>query len=742
MNLSLPRLAVSIVIALFSVGVMIRGQSPLATSDDAFVRAASGGWTIGNALVRYEIGSEGGAMVVRAIDSPVDDRDWHRANLPDSSVIINGQTVAIGSSATVFVGASAAQWSDGVRLDMTYRLPSSSLEITRSYACYAGSPVIETWTTFHQEGGQVVTLSDLNNYRLTVPSGTLNWITGLQTADEDGGPFSKAAGDLDEGQQFEIGSNTRASESSLPWFSVLDGDREFFGAIVWSGSWRFRTERHGDAMSVQLGLPSFSTTLTAGASLETPHAIFGVTNRATPDTASALRGFVDRGLRHGRPIGAWVTYNTWYSKGTFIDESSVIAEMDLAGAMGIEQFVLDAGWWTGSSQQDPTDFVRQWGNWEVDPDRFPNGLGYLSDHAHELGMRFGVWVEPERVDLATVGQAGLAKARFLAAESDDAVPDVPVDSPPLHRAQPRRPPGAAAASPTAAATGSGQICLADQEARAWVFGKLTAFIESVHPDYLKWDNNVWLNCARSGHGHGAEDGNFLHHRGLQTVLDDLRERFPELDIENCASGGNRLSLDMLARSDAAWLDDRTSPSDRVRHAVEGLIALLPSPYLLSLSTTPVEAVGGAHINDAAYVFRSRMLGIPGISWSLHGMDDDTLDTMASEVALYKRLRPIQQNGTATLLSPQVRTSGWAGWDAVQYTAPGGGEAALLAFNSVDAPMSTIVRMRGLRPSATYTIESADAGVIGSAAGSTLMTAGVELQSGGASSGQAVFFHAE
>lgn len=723
---------------------MLRGQQPAQQVDDAFVTATSGGWAIGNALIHYEIGSAGGAIIVRGIQSRIDNLDWHRASTPDASVGVNGAHISIGSSATVFVSATTAEWSGGVRLDLKYRLPSAALEIVRTYACYPGSPVIETWTTFRQEGGQVLTLSDLNNYELTVPNGTLHWVTGLQTTDEDGGPFSRVSGDLDDGQRFTLGSNTRASESNLPWFSIEADGREFFGSIAWSGSWLFDVERHGDNVTVEMGLPPFATTLGAGASLETPHAVFGVTTALTPDTSSALRGFIDRGVRGGRPIGSYVTYNTWYSKGTFIDEGSLLAEMELASAMGLEQFVVDAGWWTGSDQQDSTNFTRQWGNWQVDPDRFPNGLGYLSDRAHELGMRFGVWVEPERVDLATVGRPGLAKERFLAAVSDDSVPVVSgtVAVKPGHRAQPRNRPAAASRSIAALAVASGQICLADQEAQAWVLGELLHFVDEVHPDYLKWDNNIWLNCGRSGHGHGTQDGNFMHHRGLQTVLDTLRERFPDLEIENCASGGNRLSLDMLARSDAAWLDDRTAPSDRVRHAVEGLISLLPSPYLLSLETTPIEVMSDAHVGDVPYVFRSRMLGVPGISWPLNDMDDGTLGGAASEVAIYKRLRPIQQAGVATLVSPQVLGAGWTGWDAVQYVVPGNREAALLAYSSVDAPATTIVRFRGLTPTATYTIESADAGVLGSASGAALMTAGVELEASGESAAHVIFLHDE
>ena len=79
-----------------------------------------------------------------------------------------------------------------------------------------------------------------------------------------------------------------------------------------------------------------------------------------------------------------------------------------------------SSWWMpGGIERAPirADFTTGIGVWEADPDRFPSGLSALSDHAHELGMKFGIWVEPERVDLKTVGKAGLAKERWLATQS-------------------------------------------------------------------------------------------------------------------------------------------------------------------------------------------------------------------------------------------------------------------------------------------------------------------------------------
>ena len=122
-------------------------------------------------------------------------------------------------------------------------------------------------------------------------------------------------------------------------------------------------------------------------------------------------------------------------------------------------------------------------------------------------MKFGVWVEPERVDLDVIGEQGIDSA-WLDTSEGRQVSDR-----------------------------SGQICLAGAAGRQWVWDRLTSFIDQVHPDYLKWDNNAWLNCDRDGHGHGTSDGNFAHVSALYGILQDLRTKYPDLLVENVSEIG-------------------------------------------------------------------------------------------------------------------------------------------------------------------------------------------------------------
>src|SRR4029077_620756 len=168
---------------------------------------------------------------------------------------------------------------------------------------------------------------------------------------------------------------------------------------------------------------------------------------------------------------------------------------------------------------------------------------------------------------------------------------------------------------------------------------LTALRDEVQPDYLKWDNNMFVNCDRAGHDHGATDGNFAHTGALYDMLSQLRERYPDLSIENVSGGGNRLDVGMLRFTDVAWMDDRTAPSVHVRHNLQGLSAAFPPAYLLSFVTDhDSEPLHDAP--DLSLYFRSRMGGALRLCFRGDGFTEGENATMAHEIAIYKQTRTL------------------------------------------------------------------------------------------------------
>ncbi len=687
----------------------------LVEEGDAYVQAGPAGdaWTVGSALIQLSVRVDRRAgLIVTDLSSPETGR-YNARSSPDTLVTLGTGAEVLGTRGLLFDRAEASPYRGGARLDLTFLGDTPPATIRRTYVAYPRAPVIETWTTFEAGATELVT-GDLNAFDLAIQLGTVRWVTGLDTPESEGGPFTLMARTLEPGERLSLGSTGRSSERALPWFFIDSGTDGFFGALLWSGSWQLTLTREGDAIRAALGLPSFLTRVAPGAALEAPHAVFGVTGGSVRDVSDALARFVATGLRAGRPIRPLVTYNTWYAYGTHLDEEAVRREIDAAAALGVELFVLDAGW-LPNNPDDPFDFTTGLGRWRADEERFPSGLRALRDYAHAKGVRFGLWVEPERVALDTVGQPSLARERWLAARDGRYFSGYPADAPP-----------------------SAQLCLADPEARAWLLDRLVELVEDVEPDYLKWDNNFWVDCNRTGHGHGKADGNFAHVRGLYEILAALRERFPDLLIENCSGGGRRLDLGLLGYADVNWMDDRTAPSARVRHHLEGLSTILPPASLLSFVLhSEEEPLGESSV--LPLVFRSRMIGALGLSWRSEDLGEDEREAIRREIAAYKQIRDILQDASARLLTGQAELWGGPEWDAVELVSAATGDAVLFAFAGAEAPGRLRVYLRDLAREAIYEMTSLDGDDIGRATGAALMDDGVELARSGERPAQVVVF---
>ena len=227
--------------------------------------------------------------------------------------------------------------------------------------------------------------------------------------------------------------------------------------------------------------------------------------------------------RRPRPV----TLNTW--EAVYFDHSldKLTALADAAAGVGVERFVLDDGWFTG--RRDDTAGL---GDWFVDESVWPDGLHPLIDHVRELGMEFGLWVEPEMInpdsDLARRHPDWILRGRMAL--------------PPSARQQ--------------------QVLdLAHPEAYAYIAGRLHALLDEYPIAYLKWDHNRDLVDAGSGPEGVARV--HAHTLAVYRLLDELKARHPGLEIESCASGGARVDLGILDRTDRIWTSDSLDPLERL-----------------------------------------------------------------------------------------------------------------------------------------------------------------------------------
>lgn len=212
-----------------------------------------------------------------------------------------------------------------------------------------------------------------------------------------------------------------------------------------------------------------------------------------------------------------VHYNCWEAVyfDHKLDELKKIATM--AADLGAERFVLDDGWF--GNRDDDTQALS---DWEVDPRKYPDGLGPLIDHVHAEAMSFGIWFEPEMIN----PNSNLFRAHpDWALGGEDQI------------------------------MGRQQMALnmALPEVRDFLFDRISAVLADNAIDYVKWDHNRVLPFPDQAQTRGSYD-----------LIDRLRAAFPAVEIESCASGGGRIDFGILSRTQRVWLSDSNDALERLR----------------------------------------------------------------------------------------------------------------------------------------------------------------------------------
>jgi len=331
-----------------------------------------------------------------------------------------------------------------------------------------------------------------------------------------------------------------------------------------------------------------------------------------------------------------VLINTWEAVYFDHDLARLSDLVDAAAEVGVERFVLDDGWFRGR-RSDRSGL----GDWIVDTDRWPEGLQPLIDHVHGAGMDFGLWAEPEMVN----------EDSDLAREHPDWILRGRGQVPPPWRHQ--------------------QVLdLQHPDAYAHVRDALMALLDEYAVAFLKWDHNRDLVDV----GHAGRPAVHRQTLAFYRLLDELRGAHPALEIESCASGGGRIDLEVLTRTDRVWPSDTIDAVERQR--IQRWTSLLVPPERLGAHVGgPVAHTTGRH---ASLGFRAAtaLLGHFGMEWDVRDLADAEREELAAWVALHKRVRPVLATGRlvrgddpdpAVVVSGVVAPDAAEGWYVVAVT---------------------------------------------------------------------------
>jgi alpha-galactosidase len=433
-------------------------------------------------------------------------------------------------------------------------------------------------------------------------------------------------------------------------------------ALAWSGTWRITAHRtRDDRLSVTggAGHDGVRRMMRPGEEWTTPAYCglyaadgFGGTSRRWH---SYIRAHVLPAPEELRPV----LYNSWEGNWFDVNEANQFRVAGVAAGLGVELFVMDDGWF-GRRVNDNAGL----GDWWHNPDRFPNGLSPLVEEVHRLGMRFGIWVEPEMVN----PDSDLYRAH----------PDWVLHMPHRRRTELRN-----------------QLVLnfARTDVVDWAHEWLDRLVGENDVDFLKWDMNRAFTEAGWPSHEDADRLWFDHTAGVYAVIDRLRERHPGLRIESCASGGGRVDLGILARTDQVWTSDNTDPMDRIP-IQDGYTQLYPAITMgawASESPNPLNQ----RVTPLRFRFHVAMAGALGVSGDLTQWPAKELDEARELIATYQRIRPIVQHGDLYRLVPPGQST------AVQYVHER--ETVVLFWRTVahHGQPQPALRLAGLDPTARY-----------------------------------------
>ncbi|QFR01489.1 alpha-galactosidase [Streptomyces phaeolivaceus] len=560
-----------------------------------------------------------------------------------------------------FAGAEA----DGDELRL--RFGDDGLAITLHYRMR--DDVVERWVTLANEG-PAVELLRADSATWTLPpraeeSWHLSQLHGRWAAES-----RLVRGDLTYGEKVIGSRRGHTGHQHLPWVA-LDTDAteergEVYGcALGWSGSWRIAVAQLPDARVQITGGAGYDESgllrLETGETFTTPvfaglwsDGGFGGASRAWH---AYQRTYVIPDADQDRPV----LFNSWEATEFDISEDQQGTLARAAAAIGVELFVVDDGWF-GARTSDRAGL----GDWAPNPDRFPKGLKPLADYVHALGMRFGIWVEPEMVN-----------------------PDSE-----LYRAHPEW----AQFQPGRKRTELRNqlvLNLAREDVQEYLWERLDALLSSAPIDYVKWDFN---RCFTDAGWPGEPYPQKLwveHVRAFYALLDRLRAAHPGVAFESCSGGGGRIDLGVMARTDQVWTSDNTDPLDRlaIQH---GFSQIHPARTMAAWVTDSPNNQLNGRVSSLRFRFVSAMAGVLGVGGDLTEWTEEELAEARGWIERYKEIRPVVQRGDLYRLRPPT-----GGLSAVQYVH--GDEVVVLAwlqaqhYGEPPAPL----RLRGLDPAGTY-----------------------------------------
>ena len=477
--------------------------------------------------------------------------------------------------------------------------------------------------------------------------------------------------------EYRIFSQRGASgHEANPFLALCEKSATEFSGEVWavslvySGSFEalsYVNNTENSRLSIGLNPDVFTWKLEPGETFVSPEAAMVY----SPDGLNGMSHAFHRLYSENLMRSKWferdrpILINNWEATYFNFNEEKILQIARRAKELGVEMLVLDDGWF-GKRNTDNCSL----GDWVVNPEKLPGGLNGLSDRLHDLGLKFGLWFEPE----------------MISPDSD------------LYRAHPD---WCLHVDGRARVEMRNQLILdlSRKEVQDYIIESVSAVLESARIEYVKWDMNRNMTEPFSG-AQTPERQKETQHRymlGLYRVLEEITARFPEILFESCSGGGGRFDPGMLYYMPQTWTSDDSDAAERMFIQYGTSFVYPPCAMGAHVSAVPNHQTG----RTTAMQTRGDVAlgGNFGFELDLSQLSDADAETVRRLIEREKQVRTLVRTGEFTrLLSPFDHP--YAAW---QFRARDNSEALVCAYRLMTRPATPhlLLRASGLDESAVY-----------------------------------------
>lgn len=484
----------------------------------------------------------------------------------------------------------------------------------------------------------------------------------------------------------------RSSDGKAPFFDISKENTGYIIAIGWTGQWNCEIGRTNEEVSVKTKIEDTFFRLMPSEKIRTSSVVIMPYEDDFADAHNSWRRFIKEEYspvgKNGIDEYAPFCTNVWGG----MKSETVLKWLDTVKGnnLGFEYLWMDAGWYGIDTAATPDEFEGDWyehtGDWRVSPLIHPQGLKDVSKSLHDAGLKFLLWFEPERV----IENTPPAKAHpefFLKNKNSSLL-----------------------------------LNLGNEDAWNYCFDSISKLIEDLKIDCYRQDFN--FQPLEYWRGNDAEDRKGIteikHINGLYRYLDALGEKFPKLIIDNCASGGRRIDIEMLKRSIPLWRSDAQCPADYDVKSTQchNLSYNLWMPYSGTSTGRPLDE------------YRTRSAYSSALATNYVFSERDCLDNLDEKVKFikkyareYLKARPYFSEDFYALTQLSDKTDVWC---AAQFNRPENGDGLLEVFCREDSPYdSAVFKLRGLDEGKDYLFEDADGGEF-AVSGKELLQKGLKI----------------